>query len=86
MSKVHIWLLLVALVVAGLVATAAGQPKDEKPGHSRFYGDFSAEAVVASCGSQLRFVKDKPAYTVCEGGILSEPSVERPHARDLLSR
>jgi hypothetical protein len=59
MSKVHIWLLLVALVVTGLVATTGAQPKNEKSGHSNFYRDFSAEAAVEQCRSQFKFVKDK---------------------------
>jgi hypothetical protein len=59
MSKGHVWLLMVALGVAGPVASAAAQSKDGKPGHSTFYHDFSAEAVVEACRGQFKFVRDK---------------------------
>src|SRR5689334_19430483 len=57
--KVHVWLLLVALVIAVLAATTAAQPGADKPSHSAFYGDFRSEDLVESCRKQFQFVKDK---------------------------
>jgi hypothetical protein len=59
MPKLH-GLCLAAVATAGcLVLAAAAQPKAEKPGHSGFYRDFSAEGMVTFSRDQFKFVKDK---------------------------
>jgi len=51
---------LVAVAAAGcLVVVAVAQPKADKPSHSGFYRDFSAEGMVTFSRDQFKFVKDK---------------------------
>jgi hypothetical protein len=59
MSKLHSLGVVLVVASGGPVIAAAAEPKADKPSHSGFYGDFSAEGMVTFCQTQFKFVKDK---------------------------
>lgn len=59
MAKRHGLGLVVVAAASCLVLAATAQPNAEKPSHSGFYRDFSAQSMVMFCRDRFDFVKQK---------------------------